>query len=103
MSSFLMLLLMFSVVLSVVPVSASPSGSIVINQGEYTTSRSITLSLTYKDNAADIKQVRFSNDGVNWNGWDDPTPTKTWTLTSGDGTKTVYYQVRNKENQVSPI
>src|SRR5512135_357195 len=101
MSFFLLLLLVFSMILFVLPVLALPSGSIVINQGEYTTSRSVSLNLTYTDNAtgSTIKQVRFSNDGI-WDteNWENPTTTKAWTLPSGDGNKTVYYQVRNDAN-----
>lgn len=108
MSVFLLLILLVSLVLFVLPVFAVPSGSIVINQGEYTTSPSVTLILTYTDNAtgSSIRQARYGNNDsgqVNWSAWEDPRPTKTWTLTSGDGTKTVYYQVRNDANQNSII
>ncbi|MGE5637769.1 MAG: hypothetical protein ACM3WQ_03585, partial [Chloroflexota bacterium] len=63
MSVFLLLILLVSLVLFVLPVFAVPSGSIVINQGEYTTSPSVTLILTYTDNAtgSSIKQARYGN------------------------------------------
>ncbi len=72
-----------------------PTGSTVINGGdEWTTSTSVTLSLTYSDTKSGVYQVRYSNDGV-WDTepWESPTPIKGWTLDGGDGTKTVYHQV----------
>jgi hypothetical protein len=72
-----------------------PSGSISINSDdEWATSDSVNLSLTYSDGLSGVARARYSNDGI-WDTepWELPTPTKSWTLTPGDGTKTVYYQV----------
>jgi hypothetical protein len=75
---------------------AAPSGSIVINNGDAsTTSTSVTLTLTYSDATSGVYQVRYSNDGSSWSSWESASATKAWTLTSGDGTKTVYYQIRD--------
>ena len=77
--------------------TVAPSGSIIINSGDAsTTSTSVTLTLTYTDATSGVYQVRFSNDGV-WDTeqWESPASTKAWTLTSGDGTKTVYYQIKD--------
>ena len=77
--------------------AVAPTGSIIINGGDtHTASELATLSLTYPDAKSDICQVRYSNDGV-WDTerWESPAATKSWTLTSGDGTKTVYYQISN--------
>jgi Tol biopolymer transport system component len=74
-----------------------PTGSIVINGGAaYATSSSVTLSLTYSDSTSGVDQVRYSNDGV-WDteSWETPATSKAWTLSGGDGVKTVYYQVRD--------
>ena len=79
------------------------SGSITINNDDaYTTSTSVTLTLTYGDATSGVSQVRYSNDGV-WDTepWESPSTTKTWTLTTGDGTKTVYYQVMDNAGLVS--
>jgi PKD repeat protein len=81
----------------------APTGSIEINNGaSYTTSTSVTLSLTATDTLSGVDQVRFSNDGV-WDTepWESASPTKDWTLTSGDGEKTVYYQVKDTAGLVS--
>ena len=76
----------------------APAGSIVINNGDaYTTSTLVTLTLTVNDVTSGVYQVRFSNDGV-WDTelWEEAyTTPKAWNLTSGDGTKTVYYQIKD--------
>jgi len=80
-----------------------PTGSIVINNNDtYTTSTSVTLTLTYNDATSGVYQVRYSNDGV-WDTepWESPSPTRSWTLPSGDGTKTVYYQIKDYAGNLS--
>ena len=75
----------------------APTGSIRINNGaSYTRSNSVTLTLTATDAASGVFQVRFSNDGV-WDTeqWETPASTKSWLLTSGDGSKTVYCQIKD--------
>jgi len=82
----------------------APSGSVIISNGDaYTSSTSVTLTLTYGDATSGVSQVRYSNDGV-WDTepWESPSTTKPWILTAGDGTKTVYYQVRDNAGLVSP-
>jgi hypothetical protein len=82
--------------------TVAPTGSITINSGNPTTpTRSVTLSLTYSDATSGVDKVRYSNSGT-WGAWENPSPTKAWTLTAGDGTKTVYYQIRDKAGRLSP-
>jgi hypothetical protein len=83
--------------------TTAPTGSISINSGNaWTTTTSVTLTLTYTDTGSGIYQVRYSNDGT-WDTetWETPSSTKAWTLTTGDGTKTVYYQVKNNAGLIS--
>jgi hypothetical protein len=83
--------------------SLPPIGSIVINNGDAcTTSTGVTLTLTYTAYASSVSDIRLSNDGI-WDTetWESPTPSKAWMLESGDGTKTVYSQVRDSEGMVS--
>jgi PKD repeat protein len=80
----------------------APTGSIQINSGSsYASSVSVVLSLTASDTASGVFQVRFSNDGV-WDAeqWESPVFTKSWSLTSGDGLKTVYYQIMDNQGFV---
>jgi hypothetical protein len=62
-----------------------------INSGPYTKSRSVTLYSSVS-NAA---QMRFHNYGESWSDWETYDSSKSWTLSSEDGTKTVYVQYRS--------
>ncbi len=79
------------------------TGSIVINDGDaWTSSPSVTVTMTYSDSASGVYQVRYSNDGVwDYEPWESPSPIKSWMLTPGDGTKTVYYQIKNNAGSES--
>jgi uncharacterized repeat protein (TIGR01451 family) len=79
-----------------------PSGSIIINNGYvYANVTSATLTLTSSDATSGASQVRYSNDGSTWSSWESASSSKAWTLTSGDGTKTVYYQIRDNAGLLS--
>ena len=80
-----------------------PSGSIKINNGvTYTKSRSVTLNLTGSDTGGSgLDKMRFKNDGGAWSSWGNYTTSKSWTLTSGNGAKRVYYQLKDKAGNVS--
>jgi len=81
-----------------------PSASISINSGAtYTTTTSVTLSLTYSDSGSGVDKCRYKNSGGSWTSWQSCTSTKPWTLSSGDGTKTVYYQVRDKAGNIREV
>ncbi len=88
------------------PDTVAPIGSIIINSGNpfSTTTTAVTLYLTYSDATSGVYQVRYSNDGV-WDTepWENPSPTKAWTLTSGAGLKTVWYQVKDNAGLVSTM
>ncbi|NVM46829.1 MAG: hypothetical protein HWN79_18130, partial [Candidatus Lokiarchaeota archaeon] len=76
--------------------TTDPTGSIIINDGDaWTTSTSVSLTLTYNDATSGVDQVRFSNDGSSWTSWEDPSSPRAWVLASGDGLKTVYYEIRD--------
>jgi parallel beta-helix repeat protein len=80
----------------------APYGSIIINNGDaYTASSSVTLTLTASDATSGVYQMRFSNDGTTWTDWEAYTTSKSWTLPPGDGTKTVYYQIKDIAGLVS--
>jgi hypothetical protein len=82
---------------------ANPTGSITVNSGAtYSGSTSVTLSLSYTAYGATITDVRYSNDGTfDTEPWETPAATKAWTLTSGDGSKVVYYRVRDSDGMYS--
>jgi len=81
-----------------------PSASISINDGEeYTDSRSVTLYLSHSDDTSGVDKCRYKNEGEPWTEWESCSPTKSWTLTKGDGTKTVYYQVKDKAGNIKEV
>ncbi|MCK4445178.1 MAG: Ig-like domain-containing protein, partial [Thermoplasmata archaeon] len=74
-----------------------PTGSVIVNNGdEWTSSTSVTLTLDYQDNTSGVGQIRFRNDDT-WDTepWESSVQTTTWVLESGEGTKTVHYQIRD--------
>ena len=76
-----------------IPISDSspPTGSIVINQGDTTTStRGVTLTLSATDAGGPVAGMRLSNDGVNFSDEAVYSASQQWVLTEGDGIKTVY-------------
>jgi parallel beta-helix repeat protein len=71
-----------------------PSGSISIDAGAaYTNTTAVILNLTASDPTSGLLLMRLSNDNLTWDSWQTFSSSKNWTLTSIDGTKTVYYEV----------
>jgi titin len=75
--------------------STPPTGSISINNGAgYTNSRSVTLNLSATDTYG-VSQMKFSNDNATWSEAVSYATSTTWTLSNGDGTKTVYAKFKD--------
>ncbi len=75
----------------------TPQVSLEINGGSTsTTSSMVTLTLAATDSTSGINQIRFSNDDT-WNqaAWEPYASSKSWQLTSGEGTKTVYCEIQD--------
>lgn len=82
-----------------------PSSSMVINNGETSTSESlVTLSVNATNSLSGISQIRFNNDGV-WDNisWQPYTNSVSWTLTSGEGFKTIYCQIKDNAGLITPF
>lgn len=80
-----------------------PTGSFQINGGAASTSQpGVTLTLTATDDATGVARMRFSNDGVTFGASIPFATSSTWTLSSGDGTKTVYTQFQDGAGNWSP-
>jgi hypothetical protein len=92
---------------SIIQDTTPPTGTITINNGaRYTNAASVTLTLSAKDNTggSGVSQMQFSNDNKTWSTPETYATTKTWTLKSGDGTKTVYVKYKDVAgNWSSPI
>ncbi|MCX5758409.1 MAG: hypothetical protein NTU83_07885, partial [Candidatus Hydrogenedentes bacterium] len=82
--------------------TSPPTGSIVVAGGaEYTTTRTVVLTLSASDGAGPVSSMRFGSDGSTWQAWEAYATTKNWTLPAGDGTKHVYVQFEDTEGNVS--
>ena len=82
--------------------TTAPSGSVQINNGAQTVnSASVTLTLNAADSGSGLAQMQFSNDNITWSTPEAYATTKTWTLSSGDGTKTVYAKFRDTAGNLS--
>lgn len=82
--------------------STPPTGSIKINSGaSYTRTTNVILNLEAKDNQTGVSGMQFSNDGVNYTAWQSFATSKAWTLTTGDGVKTVYVKYKDGKGNTS--
>jgi len=76
--------------------SVLPNGSIKINNNvPYTNSSNVMLQLSANDNLGSILQMKFSNDNINWSADEAYANSKNWTLSNGDGKKTVYVKYKD--------
>jgi len=80
-----------------------PTGSVTVNSGAASTNNTaVTLALAGNDTGGSgLAQMRFSNDNSTWSTWEAYSTSKSWTLISGSGAKTVYVQFRDGAGNVS--
>ena len=81
----------------------APTGTLAMhNNATVTNHTNISLALTATDGAGiGSIEMRFSDNEANWTTWETVTATKSWTLPSGDGNKTVYLQLRDNAGNSS--
>jgi hypothetical protein len=84
----------------------SPTGSITIygpNGTEITGTRNVLLNLSY--NSTDVvEKCRWGNDNttnLNLSVWEECTTVKAWILSEGEGNKTVYFSIRDRNSNIS--
>ncbi len=83
-------------------IKISPPSSLSIainNEIAYTNSISVVLNIS----AVSADEMSFSNDNASWSTWEPFASTKPWTLTSGDGLKTVHFKARNGIGEAVPV
>ncbi len=80
---------------SVILDTQPPIGSVMINgDAAYASVLSVTLNLTATD-LSGVNSFQSSNDGSTFSSWITYTTSYSWTLTPGDGLKTVYVRYRD--------
>ncbi len=72
--------------------------SVSINSGE-TSTDSINVTLTL--GATNASKMNISNSSFGAGTWEDYSTSKAWTLTTGDGTKTIYVQFQDTAENIS--
>lgn len=68
-----------------------------------TSSPNVTLYVTPYDHVSPVTSMRISNDNFIWTTWEPFQGTRQWTLPTGDGTKTVYIELRNEAGLVTQL
>lgn len=79
--------------------------SIIINNGSLqTNSTQVILYLNAIDDLSGLNSMSFSLNGKNWTNWEKYEEIKIFTLSSGDGEKTIYFKVKDfVENIAIPV
>ncbi len=75
--------------------TVAPEGTVSVGGGATLTgspTATLTLGATDPDPGTGVAQMRFSNDGSTWSPFQPYAATASWSLSAGDGTKTVYAQ-----------
>ncbi|MBI2167755.1 MAG: pre-peptidase C-terminal domain-containing protein [Candidatus Omnitrophica bacterium] len=80
----------------------APTGTILINDGdEFSTSQTVTLTLTQEDLGSGVKEVRYKVGEGDWSDWEEAATTKEIELDDEDGEQTVYYEIKDKVDRTS--
>jgi len=86
-------------------VNTPPTGSFTIMEGAMTSASTVNLSVTGSDpNAGDsVTYMRFADSAANLSAasWLPFSNTATFSLSGGDGSKTIYMQLRDSNNAIS--
>lgn len=78
------------------PDTTPPTGTITINSGAVITDNpAVTLTLSCSDNVV-CSQMQSSNDNITYSTPEPYGTTKSWTLSAGEGTKTVYAKFKDE-------
>jgi len=82
-----------------------PTGSVWIDSGaSVANTTAVTLALTAADTGGSgVSQMQLSNDNASWSTWEAYATSKAWTLSAGNGTKTVYARYRDVAGNVSTV
>ncbi|MFS0553607.1 Ig-like domain-containing protein [Brevibacillus sp. 179-C9.3 HS] len=83
-----------------------PTGSLSINNGAaMTNTLASTLKIDVNDSSSGL-QMRFTHDNsdpASWSAWEALAPTKPWTLLAGDGSKTVFMEVKDQAGNTASM
>ncbi|MEG0383931.1 MAG: S-layer homology domain-containing protein [Solibacillus sp.] len=81
--------------------TSPPTGSVIINGGAaYTASQALTLDFGLGAGVDDVERVQFSNDNVIWSDEEVYSPSMSYTLPTGDRSKTVYVRFLDRVGNI---
>ena len=85
--------------------NTSPTGSISINSGAtHTNSTSVNLSIVGNDDSSGVSSVMLSEDSnFTTSSWEPFSTSKTFNLSSGDGSKKIYMKLKDNASNISSI
>ena len=82
--------------------TTAPTGTITLNNGaSYTTSTTVTATISATDNTNSPIEMSISTNGSTFSAWEPLVTTKQVQVSSGDGTKTVYVRFRDAFGNIS--
>jgi len=82
--------------------SSAPTGTITVDGGAtYTRDTNVTLTLSATDSQTGVNQMHLGNTGQPYSPWEPYATSKSWTIPTGDGSKTVWVQFTNNAEMVS--
>lgn len=70
------------------------------NDATNTNQREVTLRFVCSSTLL-VQDVRYANEDLVWNEWETFSRSRTWSLTEGDGIKTVHYQCRTADGAIT--
>jgi len=86
---------------SIILDTTAPTGTVTINGGAaYATDREVTLGFTLGAGVTDVVAVQFSNDDATWSAEESYEASMSYTLPSGDGSKTVYIRFIDRAGNI---
>jgi|GEM_PF-2206427 len=81
-----------------------PTGSVNINSGAlYASSQTVTLNLSASDSGSGMDKMSFSSDNTTWTTPEVYATSKSFTLSSGDGSKTVFVKFYDKVGNIGAV
>ena len=85
-----------------IDVTPPTPGNLIINGGAFSASAiTVTLNLSAIDATSGVAMMSFSNDGSAWSVWQAYATQASWSLFSGDGSKTVHARFRDVAGNAS--
>jgi hypothetical protein len=68
---------------------------LVASDSAYTNKPDVLLQVAANDGGSGVSDMRITNDLGSWTEWEPYSPSVSWTLDGGDGTRTVYVEIRD--------